>query len=872
MSIDKLAPQAVEAEQSVLGSILIDPEAILKVAEFLHPPDFYRQQHSDIYEAMLGLHGQREPIDLVTLGDELARRDRLEPIGGPAYLASLMNMVPTAVHVEHYGRIVERKAVLRNLIGAAGKIAAVGYEEANDAEAAIDRAEGILFEISQRRTVGGFESLATLLGQAYDRLEYLHEHRGQILGIPSGLSQLDALLGGFQPSDLIILAARPSVGKTSMALNIAQHAAVHEGKKVGVFSLEMSKEQLALRLLSAESGINPRPLQSGFVDETDWSKIAQVMNSMHAAPMWIDDSPVLTVLELRTKARRLEAEQRGLDLLIVDYLQLMQGSFSAKEPNRVQEVSEISRGLKQLSRELKVPVIALSQLSRGVEQRGSAEPRLSDLRESGCLTADTRILRADTGAMESIGELAARGERNIPVWSLADDLRLVPRTLTHAFRSGVKRTYRLRLASGRTVKASANHPFLAIGGWTALEDLKEGTRVAVPRRLAAPAAVREWPEAEVVMLAHLIGDGTVAPRQPIYYTSADEQNLQAVADAALHFGVTPRRVPQGNWTHLYLPSPQRLARGRRNPIAAWLGELGVYGLRSFEKFVPAPAFGLPDGQLRLFLRHLWATDGSVTTSRAGAVRIYYATTSRRLAEDLQALLLRVDLRARLRTVPAVRGRIGYTVDISGVADQRRFLQEIGVHGARAENCRIALTSLRGVASNPNVDTVPLQVWRSVRLAMNGRGLSERALQAAVGSPYSGTSFYRHAPSRPRVAKLAAALDDPWLQDLATGDLFWDRVVGIDPLGEEMVYDATVPGTHNFIADGVVVHNSIEQDADVVIFLYRDGEANADSDVELIKAKVAKHRNGPIGEVPLQFRKTNTRFYTMAARETEAVTY
>ena len=408
MSIDKLAPQAVEAEQSVLGSILIDPEAILKVAEFLHPADFYRQQHADIYEAMLALHGQREPIDLVTLGDELTRRDRLEPVGGPAYLASLMNMVPTAVHVEHYGRIVERKAVLRNLIGAAGKIAAVGYEEANDAEVAIDRAEGILFEISQRRTVGGFESLATLLGQAYDRLEYLHEHRGQILGIPSGLSQLDALLGGFQPSDLIILAARPSVGKSSLALNIAQHAAVHEGKKVGVFSLEMSKEELALRLLSAESGINPRPLASGFVDETDWTKIAQVMNAMHSAPMWIDDSPVLTVLELRTKARRLEAEH-GLDLLIVDYLQLMQGNQWQHEPNRVQEVSEISRGLKQLSRELDVPVIALSQLSRSVEQRGSAEPRLSDLRESGSIEQDADVViflyRADDGNPESDVEL-----------------------------------------------------------------------------------------------------------------------------------------------------------------------------------------------------------------------------------------------------------------------------------------------------------------------------------------------------------------------------------------------------------------------------------------------------------------------------------
>jgi len=335
MSIDKLAPQAVDAEQSVLGSLLIDSDAILKVADFLHPADFYRQQHSDIYESMLALHAQREPIDLVTLGDELARRERLDAVGGPAYLATVMNVVPTAVHVEHYARIVERKAVLRNLIAAAGKIAAVGYEEANDAEVAIDRAESILFEISQHRMIGGFESLATLLGQAYDRLEYLHEHRGQILGIPSGLTQLDTLLGGFQPSDLIILAARPSVGKTSLALNIAQHASIREGKKVAVFSLEMSKEQLSLRLLSAETGINPRPLQTGFMEETDWSKIATVMNDMAGASMWVDDSSVLSVMELRTKARRLEAEQHGLDLVIVDYLQLMQASVQSREPNRV---------------------------------------------------------------------------------------------------------------------------------------------------------------------------------------------------------------------------------------------------------------------------------------------------------------------------------------------------------------------------------------------------------------------------------------------------------------------------------------------------------------------------------------------------------
>ncbi len=393
MSIDRVAPQSVEAEQSVLGSILIDPEAILKVADFLHGPDFYRPQHADIYEAMLALHSQREPIDLVTLGDELTRHDRLEGVGGPAYLATLMNAVPTAVHVEHYGRIVEQKAVLRNLIAAAGKIAAVGYEEAHDTAAAIDQAESILFEISQRRTVAGFETLGTLLGQAYDRLEYLHEHRGQILGIPTGLAGLDTLLGGFQPSDLVILAARPSVGKTSLALNVALHAAIHEQKRVAIFSLEMSREQLALRLLSSESGINPRPLQTGFMEETDWSKIAKVMNDMASARMWIDDSPTLSVMELRTKTRRLEVEQQGLDLVIVDYLQLMQASTPSRDPNRVQEVSEISRGLKNLARELKVPVLALSQLSRNVEQRGGmGEPRLSDLRESGSLEQDADVV------------------------------------------------------------------------------------------------------------------------------------------------------------------------------------------------------------------------------------------------------------------------------------------------------------------------------------------------------------------------------------------------------------------------------------------------------------------------------------------------
>lgn len=368
------------------------------------------------------------------------------------------------------------------------------------------------------------------------------------------------------------------------------------------------------------------------------------------------------------------------------------------------------------------------------------------------------------------------------------------------------------------------------------------------------------------MLAHLIGDGCFASGQPLHYTSADPANLAAVEAAASHFGITGRLVRQQGWNHLYLPAPQRLARGRRNPIAEWLDRMGLYGLRSHQKFLPAPIHGLTEEQLRLFVRHLWATDGSVTTSRSGAVRVYYATTSRRLALGVQQLLLRLDVRTRVRRVTQGAHRAGYTIDVHGVADQRRFLTEVGVHGQRQAHVVGALESLAHARSNPNVDTVPLGTWGHVRTAASALGMTDRALQAAAGSSYCGTAFYRHAPSRPRLASLAATVESPDLHEMATSDVFWDTVVEVVAIGQGPVYDATVLDTHNFIANGIVAHNSIEQDADVVIFLYRDGEQNPDAEVELVKAKVAKHRNGPIGEVPLQFRKANTRFYTVAARE------
>jgi replicative DNA helicase len=389
--IDRLPPQNLDSEQAVLGSILIDRDAIIEVADFLHPEDFYRRAHAQIFGAMLELFEHREPIDVVTVAEALTRSGELESVGGAGYLSQLGNDTPTAVHVTQYGRIVERKAVLRRLIAAAGRIAAIGYEDGTDIQESIDRAEAELFAVSQRRSNDGFSALKSLLHNAYDRLDYLHMHRGEIVGIPSGFADLDSLTTGFQGSDLVILAARPSVGKTSLALNIAEHAAVREGKTVGVFSLEMSKDQLVLRLLSSVAGIDSQRLRSGFLEELDFARIAPAMQALSQAPMYIDDTPAISTMELRTKARRLQAE-RGLDLVIVDYLQLMQATSTSRDANRVQEVSEISRGLKALARELKVPVIALSQLSRQPEIRGDGEPRLSDLRESGAIEQDADLV------------------------------------------------------------------------------------------------------------------------------------------------------------------------------------------------------------------------------------------------------------------------------------------------------------------------------------------------------------------------------------------------------------------------------------------------------------------------------------------------
>lgn len=394
MSIEKLTPHNIEAEQSFLGSLLLDKEAMVKVADMLVPDDFYLDKHRRIFEAMLDLYRRSMPIDLLSLGSRLGDKGELESIGGRSELMSLANATPTAAHVVHYAEIIQKKSTLRRLLIAAQEITALGYEQAEDVEVLLDAAESKLFNVSQKFLKRSFTVIRDVLSDAFDRIDELHREKGKLRGVPSGYNDLDQLLGGLQKSDLIILAARPACGKTSFALDLARHAAVKHKVPVGIFSLEMSKEQLVDRMLCSEANVDLWRMRTGRLQEggehDEFSRIGHALGILSEAPIFIDDSASANIMEIRTKCRRLQMEH-GLGMVVIDYLQLMESRGKSSD-NRVNEVAEITRGLKSLARELNVPVIALSQLSRSVELQKPAIPRLAHLRESGSIEQDADIV------------------------------------------------------------------------------------------------------------------------------------------------------------------------------------------------------------------------------------------------------------------------------------------------------------------------------------------------------------------------------------------------------------------------------------------------------------------------------------------------
>lgn len=628
---DRLPPQNIDAEEAILGGILLDPEAIGRVIELLRPEAFYISAHQEIYRAAIALQAQGRPTDLMTVSSWLHDRGVLDKIGGQSQLAQLVDRTISAVNIDQYAQLVTEKYLRRKLIQMGTEITQLGYETDSSLEKVLDQSEQKIFSITQSRPQQSLVATSDILTSTFSDIE--SRSLGLVLpGISCGFYDLDAMTQGFQRSDLIIAAGRPSMGKTSFVLNIARNIAAFHKMPIAVFSLEMSKEQLVYRLLSSEAQIESGRLRAGRISQTEWEPLGNAISVLSQLPLFIDDTPNISVAEMRSKARRLQAEQGGaLGLILIDYLQLMEGSGD----NRVQELSKVTRSLKGLARELNVPIIALSQLSRGVESRTNKRPMMSDLRESGCLTGDTLVTLASSGAQVPIRSLV--GKTGFAVWALNEtSLKLERALVSHAFSTGIKPVARLTTQLGRTIRATDNHKFLTIRGWKRLDELAKGDRIALPRQIDS-SPMQTMSHAELALLGHLIGDGCTLPRHAVQYTTR-------------------------------------------------------------------------------------------------------------------------------------------------------------------------------------------------------KGLA-----------------------------LAEVVSSEELLQLSTSDIYWDEIYSILPDGVEEVFDLTVPGLHNFVADNIVVHNSIEQDADLVMMLFREEYYTPDTpDRGIAEVIITKHRNGPVGTVKLLFEPQFTRFRNMAS--------
>ncbi|MGA9769511.1 MAG: replicative DNA helicase [Blastocatellia bacterium] len=861
---EKGLPSNVEAERSILGAILLDNAVCNQAIELLRREDFFLDSHRRIFDKMVALTERGSPIDYITLSDELRRAAEFEQIGGATYIASLIDGVPRTDTIEHYAKIVKSKAQLRKLITASNQIIANCFDEEDDPDIIIDRAEQMIFQIAEDRVRQGFQYIGEVAQRRLEQIEQMAGRPEMITGVPTGFTDFDQMTSGLQRQDLIIIAARPSMGKTALALNMAQYAAKN-GNTVGVFSLEMSAEQLVSRLLCSEARVDAHRLRTGYLNREEWARLADALRRLCETQVFIDDTPGTNVLEMRAKSRRLKAEH-GLDLLIIDYLQLMSGR--GRIESRQQEVSQISRDLKGLAKELDMPVIALSQLSRATETRSDHRPQLSDLRESGCLAGEARVTMADTGAEVPIRDLV--GQSEFAVWALNEETLKIERALvSRAFSTGIKPVYCLTTRLGRCIRATGNHKFRTFEGWRRLDELKPGERLAVPRELSGSSS-QNMSDAELALLGHLIGDGCTLPRHVIQYTTREKDLAELVASLASEvFGdeVKPRINNERTWYQVYLSSTRRHTHNVHSAVTEWLEHLGVFGLRSYEKRVPDKVFEQPQSAIALFLRHLWATDGCIGMKPGFcSPAVYYASSSQRLARDVQSLLLRLGINAWLRQRSQNgKGRDQFHVTVTGKPDLERFINLVGAVGKyRNDSLEDVARYIQNRLANTNRDIIPNVIWREIVVpAMQKADITTRQMMAGIQTHYCGTQIYKQNVSRERAARIATAVSSDYLNKLSRSDIYWDQIISIEADGEAEVYDLTVPGQHNFIANCMIAHNSIEQDADVVCFIYREEVYNQNDEnrgtAELI---IGKQRNGPTGTAQLAFLKEFTRFENM----------
>ena len=663
----KLPPHSIEAEQSVLGGLMLDAAAWDQIADRVTAEDFYRNDHRLIFEAVAVLIERSQPCDAVTLSGHLESLGLLDQVGGLSYLGGLARDTPTTANIRAYADIVRERSVLRQLITAGNKIVSSALDpEGREAREVVDEAERAVFEIAEKGSRGkvGFRAVKSILPDVVNRIDELYHSDGSMTGIPTGFKKLDEMTSGLQPGDLIIIAGRPSMGKSTLAVNIAENAALGSNKSAAIFSMEMSAESITLRMISSLGRINQSNLRSGRLEEQDWPRIDSAMTQLGNAKIFIDETPALTPTEIRARSRRLKRE-RGLDLIIVDYLQLMQ--VAGTKENRATEISEISRSLKALAKELKVPVIALSQLNRGVEQRVEKKPVMSDLRE--CVTGETPVMLAD-GRRVPIRELVGQTPE---VWAMSEDQKIIKARSDLVWSKGVRQVFRVALASGRVLRATSNHRVFTGDGWREVGQLVVGSRVAIGRQFPEIANPVVWSDAQICLLGHLVGDGSYLKGKPLRYTTASEANSKVVTESAIALGSTVKRyVGRGKWHQLLISG-----NGNRwwpAGVGAWLKKMGIHGQRSHQKHLPPEVFQFSDAQIGLLLKHLWATDGCIHVRSAksrGASVVNFCTCSDRLAQDVAALLLRLGNRSAQISSAPKRSECPFTTSRSAIQRNRR---------------------------------------------------------------------------------------------------------------------------------------------------------------------------------------------------------
>ncbi|MEO5700282.1 MAG: replicative DNA helicase [Casimicrobiaceae bacterium] len=857
----KLPPHSLEAEQSVLGGLMLDNEAADRIGDAISPADFYSEAHRLVFEHAIALIADGKPADVVTVSEALGSVKKLDYIGGLAYLGALVQNVPTAANIRHYAAIVRERSILRQLAATAGDIADSAYNPlGRSAKEVLDQAEAKVLHIAEQGARGQqvFAPIGELLIGVVERIETLfnRDDPSDVTGVPTGFSDLDRMTSGLQPGDLIVVAGRPSMGKTAFALNIGEHVALAAGLPVAVFSMEMGASQLALRMIGSVGRLDQHKLRTGRLASDDWERLSSALGRLNEAPILIDETPALNSIEVRSRARRLMKQYGKLGLVIVDYLQLMQASSTGE--NRATEISEISRSMKSLAKELKVPVMALSQLNRSLEQRPNKRPVMSDLRE--CVTGDTLVCLTD-GSRVPIRDLVGRVPQ---VWAVDERQRVRAARADLVWSKGVKPVFRVSLGTGRTLRATGEHRLRALEGWRRIDELERGARVALARTIPESLAPLEWPDHEVMLLAHLAASGQYDGDAPVRYAAATEENSEAVRAAAAKLGTLAERSSPRARHHLVMTAHPQAATGPG--VRAWLERLGIFGQSAQAKRLPPHVFRLRRRQVGLLMRHLWAAGGIIAcpSKRQRLPRVRFVTASPVLAADVAALLLKLAIVARLSTTVARDAVPMHRVDIGTVDGQRRFLGAIGAFGPHVAAAQRLHTLLRDVSHRGAVDTVPHEIFERVRSAIGQRASAQDSIAGGDTPDHVGVVEIPAGWTAPEA--LGRAGSDSDLDPTSGSDLEWDRVVAIEAAGHEEVFDLTVPGPASWLADGILSHNSgaIEQDADVILFIYRDEVYNPDTqDKGTAEIIIGKQRNGPIGTIRLTFLGEYTRFENFA---------